>query len=104
VGGRGSTFFMALELPSPGSMLWPTATGDFVSVPMASFVIAGGTQTCPLPGNDLLDFIGRASEGRAPEKLLGLGFDRNDEIITFRHDTAEHALRAMNSRVVLLAA
>jgi hypothetical protein len=35
----------------------------------------------------VLDFIGRASEGRVPEKLLGLGFDRNDEIITFRYDT-----------------
>jgi hypothetical protein len=71
---------------------------------MASFVTVGGTQVRPLPGNGLLDFIGRASEGRAPEKPLCLGFDRNDEIVTFRHNTAEHAHRAMNSRAVLLAA
>ena len=104
MGGRGSAFFMAPALLSPGSKPGPTATGDFVSVPMASFVIVGGTQACPLPGNDLLDFIGGASEGHAPEKLLGLGFDQDDEIVIFSRNTAEHAHRAMNSRAVLLAA
>jgi hypothetical protein len=38
-GGRGSAF----------STPWSTATDDFVSVPMASFVTVGGTQARPLP-------------------------------------------------------
>ena len=71
---------------------------------MASFVTVGGSQARPLPGNCLSDFIGCASEGRAPENLMGLGFDRNDEIVTLGHNTAEYAHKAMNSRAVLLAA
>jgi hypothetical protein len=76
-GARGSAF----------SILCSTATGDFVSVPMASFVTVGATQVRPLPCNGSLDFIGRASEGRAPESYLAWDLTRDDEIVTLRYDT-----------------
>jgi hypothetical protein len=46
LGGCGST---AELVPEPDARVWSTSTGDFVCVPMASFVTVGGTQLRLLP-------------------------------------------------------
>jgi microcin C transport system substrate-binding protein len=65
-GGCGSAFLAVADLLLPGAIFSPE-TGDFVSVPMASFATVGGIQGRLLPASDLSDFIGLASEGLGPE-------------------------------------
>ena len=68
-GGCGWAFLVVAEPASAPSI--PCSTADFVSVPIASLVTVGAIQGRPRPGNDLSDFIGRASEVIFP-KAFGL--------------------------------